>query len=371
MDVDLNEADGQATHVTGLARAFAELGEDVRLLVAATKTASSSRLELDAVAVPNLGRRSFVETLRQARSFRPEIIYERRFSPKLGATVSLMRRIPYFLEINGLPELERTDSGNRGLRRARRIRRLAYRVTKRIFVPTERLADLLAERLGLPRSRFCVIPNGADLNLFARMDKTEARRVLGFPIEQKIVVYVGKLARWQGVETLVDSSEKLSHAPGVQVLVVGDGPSRESIAARITEKHLEAVVRLTGPMPHDRIPMVLAAADLCVAPFTRERNDVVGISPIKLFEYLAAGRPIVASDVEGVAEVVRDGGILVAPDSASDLASAIDGVLRNPDRLMNLERRAADLAKASSWKSRARMVLEEVRHPPQSKDPGR
>ncbi len=354
MDVDLNEADGQATHVTGLARAFAELGEDVRLLVAATKTASSSRLELDAVAVPNLGRRSFVETLRQARSFRPEIIYERRFSPKLGATVSLMRRIPYFLEINGLPELERTDSGNRGLRRARRIRRLAYRVTKRIFVPTERLADLLAERLGLPRSRFCVIPNGADLNLFARMDKTEARRVLGFPIEQKIVVYVGKLARWQGVETLVDSSEKLSHAPGVQVL-----------------EHLEAVVRLTGPMPHDRIPMVLAAADLCVAPFTRERNDVVGISPIKLFEYLAAGRPIVASDVEGVAEVVRDGGILVAPDSASDLASAIDGVLRNPDRLMNLERRAADLAKASSWKSRARMVLEEVRHPPQSKDPGR
>jgi len=104
----------------------------------------------------------------------------------------------------------------------------------------------------------------------------------------------------------------------------------------------------------------LASADVCVAPFSSKRNELIGISPIKLFEYLAAGRPIVASDVAGVREIVEDAGVLVAPDSAPLLASAIKQLIDDPARMANLGRRASDLAKANSWASRARSILDEM-----------
>ncbi len=339
----------------------------MRLLVSKTVGGRVSVPHANVEVIPNIGLSSLRATLRHAKAYRPNIIYERRFSPKLGSIVSLLTRVPYFLEINGLPEYEGAPSRSAVVRgMGGRFMRPAYRVAKRIIVPSERLADLLGSLLSLPRRSFSVIQNGVDLSLFEGRDRTAARRLLGLPLNKKIVVYVGKLAAWQGLETLVDCAQHLGQISEIHVLLVGDGPLRESLLARIATKHLDETVGFTGPVPHEKIPTFLAAADVCVAPFSRSRNDLVGISPIKLFEYLAAGRSVVASDVSGVREIVQDAGILVAPDSATALASAISDLLSDSARLTRLEKRAAELAAGNSWEDRARAILDVVRLPPDS-----
>src|SRR5205823_3144006 len=199
-----------------------------------------------------------------------------------------------------------------------------------------------------------------DLSLFRPIDRTESRRVFGLSPDQVVVVFVGKLAPWQGLETLIDGAKHLAQIPKLQILIVGDGPVRQKIAERIVSRQVERTVRLTGALPHDQIPTVLAAADLCVAPFSRARNDLIGISPIKLFEYMAAGRPIVASDVAGVREIVKDAAMLVTPDSATDLAAVIAQLLSDPSRLDELGRRAAVNSRLNSWGVRAKTILDAV-----------
>ena len=357
-DVDLGEPDGQATHVIGLARAFAQQGVEVRLLVPATPKKVLNETNLFVQYIPNLGLGSFRAALQQAKTFQPDFIYERRFSPKLGAAISIVLKVPFFLEVNGLPETEVTDGASPS--RRMRLPNRFYKIPARIVVPSARLAALLQQRWRLPLEKFLVIPNGVDLGLFGSVDKAVARGRFGLMSGLSVVAYVGKLAPWQGLETLIDSAQLLEGEPKLLVLIVGEGPLRGAIASRIIAKHLEERIRLVGSIPHEDVPTILASADVCVAPFSSKRNELIGISPIKLFEYLAAGRPIVASDVAGVREIVEDAGVLVAPDSAPLLASAIKQLIDDPARMANLGRRASDLAKANSWASRARSILDEM-----------
>jgi len=241
-----------------------------------------------------------------------------------------------------------------------------YRVARQIFVPSQRLANLLAGRLHLPPTRFTVVPNAADLSLFRPTEKAQARRVLGLSLESAIVVYVGNLAHWQGLETLVDAAKHLTQIPRLQILIVGDGPVRGSVIERIASAHVEGTIRLMGALPHEKVPLVLSAADVCVAPFTRVRNDLIGISPIKLFEYMAAGRPVVASDVAGVREIMQDAGMLVTPDSPTNLAAAISHLLSNPSKQDELGRRASEISQLNSWEDRARTILSVVSGQPVS-----
>ncbi len=365
-DVDLAQSDGQGVHVISLSRAFAEIGEAVRLLVSRTSQTVPFQAKVEMRAIPNVGFPAFVAALRQVRDFRPDLIYERRFSPKLGAALSLATGVPYYLEINGLPETEQPAAVDGRTPRRRNPPKTMYRVARQIFVPSQRLANLLAGRLHLPPTRFTVVPNAADLSLFRPTEKAQARRVLGLSLESAIVVYVGNLAHWQGLETLVDAAKHLTQIPRLQILIVGDGPVRGSVIERIASAHVEGTIRLMGALPHEKVPLVLSAADVCVAPFTRVRNDLIGISPIKLFEYMAAGRPVVASDVAGVREIMQDAGMLVTPDSPTNLAAAISHLLSNPSKQDELGRRASEISQLNSWEDRARTILSVVSGQPVS-----
>lgn len=359
-DVNLLEHDGQATHTLGIARAFARLGNDVLLLVGRNGTYWVEEGGLQVAVIRNIGLGARHDALKAASAFHPAAIYERRTTPKLGSFVAKKLGLSCSLEINGLVELE----GAR-IRLSSRVlgevwRRRLYHRCDRIFVPSRGLASALEAFHNISQSKIAVVPNGVDLSLFKPMEQREARLLLGWPDDSKIVCFVGKMEIWQGLGTLVQAAGLMRSIEGLRVVLAGDGPLVPSLRRQVRELGLEERVLFLGSLPYPRVPIILAASDVCAAPFARERNDRIGISPIKLFEYMAMGRAIVTTDVAGVREVVRDAGIIVHPDSPFELARALEELLRDPTRAEAMGSSGLAYAKHCSWERRAMTILEAI-----------
>lgn len=360
-DVRLTEQDGQAVHTLSLCKALATLVSEVLLLVADSTTQESLPAGVRVEQVPNTGRTAIRAATEWGETWHPDVIYERRSDPKLGGRLSRSLRIPYYLEVNGLADMEQSWASGIRTRAVRRIRRPAYRSCRRIFVPTAKLGTYVAHAFGIEQTRISVIPNGVDLERFIPMDMQAARRALGWSAEWKTVTFVGKLVPWQGLACLVRAAGMLSDIKDLRIFIVGDGPLRSTLDQQLRSAGLNETVQLAGTKPHSEVPTWIAASDVCVAPFTRVRNELIELSPLKLFEYMAMGRPIITTEVPGVRDLVDGAGVVVRPDSASDLAEAIDRLLSSPLRIRELGNRGAHLARECSWNFRAVQIVDALR----------
>lgn len=200
-----------------------------------------------------------------------------------------------------------------------------------------------------------LIPNGVDAELFAEtpLAPREGR--------EPLALYVGTLADWQGLGTLLDAMPAVLARTPLRLQIVGRGRQRQrkDLLRRIRHLGLEGRVELAPAVPHADVPALIAAADVCVAPLSLdERNVVQGCCPLKVLEYLACGRPVVASGLPVVRELARDGEALLVPPGAPDaLAAALLRVLEDEDFAARLARRgAARVRHAFTW-SRAQQRL--------------
>ena len=209
-------------------------------------------------------------------------------------------------------------------------RRLQIRVLRRaaaLFPVTAAMAQEIAQ-LGVAPRRICVAHDGIRAERFnALPTRAAARRQLGWDEELFIVGYVGRLHTMsmdKGVGTLLRA---LAPLPGAAIALVG-GPQERAqalrhawLAAGRSEEHFLDV----GQVKPDAVPLYLAAFDVCAMPFPWTRHFARYASPVKLFEYMASGRPLVATDLPAVAEVVRDGehALLVPPGDAPALTAAL------------------------------------------------
>jgi len=216
---------------------------------------------------------------------------------------------------------------------------------------------------GIPRDRVLVAPDAVDPGRFDAMPSREdARRQVGIPLDAVVVAYTGHLYRWKGAHTLAEASRSLP--PGYLVYLVGG--TDEDIAAmrrHLAEKGLDRV-RLAGRVPPNQVIPYLAAADLLALP--NSGVDAISsryTSPMKLFEYMAARRPIVASRLPSLQEVLRDGenARLVAADDPLDLARGITEIATSPEYAGRLADRAWQDVQNCSWAERARSILEFTR----------
>jgi teichuronic acid biosynthesis glycosyltransferase TuaC len=182
------------------------------------------------------------------------------------------------------------------------------------------LAERLT-RLGVPRARIHVVPNGVDRELFTPQDRNLARRALGVPEPGALLLFVGRLEREKGVRELLDAFVRVRFVrPDVRLALVGDGPMLGQIdVARV----FGGAVMTPGKRPPREVSTWLAACDALVLPSWHEGT------PNAVLEALASGRPVVASYVGGIPEVVRDSrvGRLVPPRDAVLLADALLEVL--------------------------------------------
>jgi glycosyltransferase involved in cell wall biosynthesis len=201
------------------------------------------------------------------------------------------------------------------------------------------------------------LPYGVDARAFAPRAPEGALRVrYGVPAQAVLVVAVGRLVEKKGFAYLVDASAKV---PGVHVLIAGDGDLRAALEARAHERR--APVTFAGNLARAEVAAVLAAADVVAVPSVIDRAGNVDGLPNVLLEALAAGTAVVATRVAGIPEVVADGenGLLVAPQNADDLASALRRLAEEPEMRARLGAAARQCALSRlSWEAHA-AVLEE------------
>jgi glycosyltransferase involved in cell wall biosynthesis len=303
--------------------------------------------------------------LEYLRAFGPDLIYE-RFSLFGTAGVALARclRVPHLLEVNA--PLSDEQARHRGLqfaRTARQLERILLRSADHVIAVSPALAGWVV-RAGVEPHRVSVLANGVDVERFEAADRERylMRARLGLA-GRRVVGFVGTLKPWHDTRTLVHAVGLLRRN-GVEthLLVVGDGPERGRVEELVRAEGIAEATTFTGAVPHEHVPAYLAAVDVAAAPY--RSSDNFYFSPLKLFEYLAAARPVVAADVGQIAHCVRPGrtGCLYRPGDVPGLARAIAALLRDPLHGAALGAAGREHVRAChSWEGNARCVLELAR----------
>jgi len=332
------------------------------------------------VAVPARPPRSLGFQVRLTRAMRreaaagppPAVYYARPCTVNTPGLLWARRRgIPALLEVNGVfdleYELEHPPRGAAG-RVARSARRAAndlaawldYRLATGILPVTEQLAAYVRRRYGIPRDRFMVAAIGADSEHIRPGPPEEARRRLGLAVPGTLLGYVGVLAAWQGVDTLLRAfALAVAERPELTLIVAGGGAQEEALHALARELGVQERIVWTGAQPHLRALDVVQACDAVVAPFPLSpRNRTTGIEALKIGEAMAAGRPIVTTRCPGLEWIESEGvGALAAPGDPGDLAARLIEMAERPQQRVTMGARGRRLAETSrSWRAIAAEV---------------
>lgn len=232
----------------------------------------------------------------------------------------------------------------------------------RFTVNSRGLGDIYL-KAGLPPEKLVVAHNGVDLEGYKTLHKrAKARADLGLPADKKIVCYSGNIYEGRGVECLIDIAPSMN---GVMFLVVGGLEEDVKRCRSLANEKDAGNIKFTSYVSHQMVPLYLAASDLLVMPYTTLMTIRGGTraqdftSPIKLFEYMASGRPIVATSIPSVSEILEDGvnAVLVPPDSADELGKGINRALEDPALAERISRRAAEDVRRYTWEERAKKLL--------------
>jgi len=211
-----------------------------------------------------------------------------------------------------------------------------------ILCPSRVTKDYLAS-LGVDRERVTVIPNGVSPSDF-----------LASPLPSRegrvpVMLYIGTLADWQGLDLVVKALPGILKERPVRLRIVGRGRSRQRkmLARQIRKLGIEEHVVVEPAVPHHEVPALMAQADICVAPLAlNDRNVTQGACPIKVLEYMAAARPLLASNIPIVRELVRADvdGLLFSPNDPDDLARQALSLLNDVDLSRRLAGSASERA---------------------------
>ena len=281
---------------------------------------------------------------------RPDVVVGT--SPQLLAgvaalTVARMKRRPFVFEVRDLwPESISAVGAASGplVRLLERVADTLYREAALIVSVTESFVRILAER-GISRDRLVVVRNGVDLETFHVRPRDEGLlKSLGVDPNRFVATYVGTLGMAHALSSVLECAELTRDEP-VQYLLVGDGAEKPALETRTTERGL-ANVTFTGKLPREMIPRVLSSSD---AVLVHLRDDPLfrTVIPSKIFEAMAAGRPIVLGVRGESAEIVTEAeaGIVVKPEFPPELAAAVTRLRNDPGLVRGLGangRRAAE-----------------------------
>jgi glycosyltransferase involved in cell wall biosynthesis len=209
---------------------------------------------------------------------------------------------------------------------------------------------------GFDPSRVLVAADGVDVAAFDRIDQVTSRQDLDLPEEAPIACYIGHLYPWKGVDVLVRAADHMDQS--VHWYIVGGvSPDLERIRSAASGHNN---VHVTGHLSPSLARKYLLAADIAVIPFSaREEIARSYTSPLKLFEYMAAQRPIVASDLPSLREILRDGenALLVTPDDPEALADAVNRLLNDHVLARALVQVARAEVEEMTWANRAKRIL--------------
>ncbi|NQU58871.1 MAG: glycosyltransferase family 4 protein [Rhodospirillales bacterium] len=368
-----SESGGAIAHTVGVINAMIDMGKTVVFASPAVLGEMISRSQF--LALPNLKNFSLptefnlyrqnysaikaLKSLAKNQNF--SLVYQRlTLGNWVGVSLSRYFNIPLVIEYNG-SEVWITKNWGKGFL-FERIAKLAEDTCLHhadlIVTVSENLQNDLLSR-GIDESRILTHPNGVDVDVFdpERFSKKEINYLkdrLGIPRDACVVTFIGTFGQWHGVEVFAEAIAKLHKENGdwvrenkVHFFAIGDGVKRprvEEILAEYTDN-----VTFTGLIPNEEAPLYLAASDIFVSPHIQNSDGSAFFgSPTKLFEYLAMGRPVVASNVEQIGKILEGSpkvtdvfddmpspndeacGMLVKPERPDELCLGIQFLVNNP-----------------------------------------
>lgn len=373
--------DAQGIHIAEIQRAFRELGHEVHEVALVPAGGASGRkrkpglavrfVSKAAAALPHAGYELLelasngpvaARVAKAARGIAPDLIYE-RYSLHNAAGVMAARagNVPLVLEVNAPLAEERARHGGLAFPSlAARIERSIWKAATAVVTVSTPLADVI-EAAGVPRERILVLPNAVRREMLESSPSGDAVRAKhGFRPEHVVFGFTGWFRPWHGLETFLEafSDAKLAEK-GARVLLVGEGQALPALKEIVAKRGLREAVAFTGAVGRDGIAEHIAAFDAALQPHATHYA-----SPMKIFEYLALGKPVVAVATPAVREILEDGvdSILFAPGDVKGLIDGVRRLLENRELRASMSRAAKDTVtrRGFFWDENARRTLEHM-----------
>ena len=357
--------DGQGVHIEALVTAFRKAGHEVlvvgpslyeradfggesRLLPVIRRSLPKGVIEV-AELLYNIP--AIIRLQRAYQNFTPHFIYERyNLFYLAGALLKWWHRVPFYLEVNSPLAEERIRYGGLALHRlARAVERWVWRSADRVFVVTDALKGLVVAA-GVTADKVTVMPNGVDLDVFAAAPYHAGRS------RTVTIGFVGFIREWHGLDSVIRLLAGATDGPLINLVVAGEGPARPALERQAAALGVQQRVRFAGLVRREEIPGLIGEFDIALQP-----RVVAYASPLKIFEYMACGRAIVAPDQPNIREILTDGetAVLFEPANPDALWNAIKRLAGDPElreRLGRGARRALE-AREYTWEGNARRIM--------------
>lgn len=373
--IEAGGSSGGWTHVSEVACGLRDLGHQV-LVVARRGDTSHLACGAPLVTTRLPQYAAMLAAPRMARiisKFRPDAIMERFYNfAGAGVLTARLRRVPVLLEVNA-PMVDPPGSLKTRIDRylLGSMRRWAVKQAKWSAAIVTPLASTVPPEVS--RRKIHELPWGANVEHFDPSLRTRdfarvlaLKEELGLDTSVPVAVFLGSFRAWHGVGHFVEAARRLLQSgKEVAFLAIGGGPELEPLKGQVLSWGLPADrFVFTGPQPHERIPELLAVADIGVAPFDPASYPPLTTfgfywSPLKVFEYMAMALPVVTIDVTPLNEIVRDGreGLLYRPGAIPDLAGAIDRLASEADLRRSLGESARERVTIGySWQAHCRSL---------------
>ncbi|MDB9314589.1 glycosyltransferase family 4 protein [Spirulina sp. CS-785/01] len=211
---------------------------------------------------------------------------------------------------------------------------------------------------GLSEDKICVVPNGVDLKTFSPyLERSIARHYLGLPQDETIIVYSGHLYEYKGIPVILDLAQQL---PSCQFILVGGWETDvQRVRSQCQEKQLNNI-KFIGHISQNKLKYYLYAGDILLLPTSQYWELANATCPLKLFDYMAVQRPIVASALPTIQTILTDqkNALLAQPDQADSFKEAITQLLAQPQLAKQLTQRAFQDVQQFTWEQRAKQVVD-------------
>lgn len=317
--IDALRSIGHEVIIVGPARvASMEFGDDAGFIATLKRVLPRALYEIleAGYSIP-----AFFRLYRAYRAHRPDVVYERyNLFMFAGAWLKKLTGVRVLLEVNGPLYEERMEHDGLSLERfAAWAQAVVWRGVDVVLPVTNVLADYV-RAYGVPENRIAIIPNGINTERFAdSLSLADAKRRLG--LENRLVLgFTGFVRSWNSLDAVIDLIANDAGAHDLHLLLVGDGPARAELEAQAERLDVSDRVTVTGVVERDDVASYVAAFDIALIPGVTEYA-----SPLKLFEYLALGRAVIAPDMPNIREILEDGknAVLFQPEDKQAFAQAI------------------------------------------------
>jgi len=377
--INLSLTKGETTHFTELGHNLEKMGNELLIICRGEKNQkygfnnirlipqiNASYLSiffLDAI----LGLYLFFYILK----FKPDAVYYRGIT--WGGIISRLLGIPSIAEANGIYHeeisLKLTGIKKKIIPAFHEVReRVNYSAVTKIICVTEGIKSELGVHFGINPLKCKVLSNGANDTTFHPLETKTCRKEIGLDPDGFYLGFIGTFKHWHGLDILISAMDLVIKKGfnNIKCVLVGDGPLFQNMKEAVEYYNLMDNVFFLGSVAHNNIVKYINSFDICVNPSRSGMASKIGLSSLKIYEYLACTRPVIASRIKGITELVKEGncGYLFEPDNFDELASRIIEAYENRQNLASMGLCGRKLIEEKySWKKvaqRTQKILEET-----------